>query len=1021
VNLAAWSIRNRTTVLVLTAVFFLGGINAFNNLARLEDPEFTIKEALVLTPYPGASAAEVEEEVSDKIEQAVQKLGQLKEVESKSDRGLSTVTVRIKDQYDKSALPQVWDEVRRKVNDVQGQLPPGAGPSIVNDDFGDVWGVFVAVYGDEYTYAEIKEYVKLLRRELLLVQDVAKIDFWGARTEAVYVVPNRDRMSQLGIYPQQVLGSLRDKNVVADAGRAEVGREFIAVDPTGTFKSVSDFEELLITGHGTGQQIYLRDVADVRRGYVDPQNQVLRYDGQVAIGLGISTVSGGNVVTMGEAVERRVRELLPQTPLGIEFGIISLQSEAVTTAIDGFLNSLLQAVGIVIVVLLVFMGLRSGLIIGFILALTILGTFIFMGPWNVALERISLGALIIALGMLVDNAIVVVDGMLVRIQGGQKPEDAASEVVSQTAMPLLGATAVAIMAFAAIGLSDDSTGEFCRSLFQVVLISLSLSWVTAMTVTPVLGVMFLKPPPQGSGAQAKQRDPYGGALYSGYRALLEGAIRMRWLTVLVVIALFGASLYGFRFVEQSFFPDSTRPQFMVDFWLPQGTHIDHTVATAGQVEAYLLGLDGVTHVTTLAGAGGMRFLLTYAPEKLNSAYAQFIVDVDDYREIDGLIEEVEAHLGDHFPEGLAYGKKFLLGPGSGGRIQIRFSGPDVNVLRGLAERTESILYEDGGAKGIRIDWGERVKVVRPVLADEEANRAGIERPDVALAIKTGFEGERVGVYRERDELLPIIWRAPAPERLDIASIRNLQIWSPAARQSIPLRQVVSGFETAFEDDMIWRLNRKRTITVHADPTSGPPSVLFGRIRPRVEAIELGPDYELQWWGEYRDSRRAQAGIAESIPFFLLAMVLIVIGLFNALRQPAVIWLCVPLALIGVTLGLLVTNQPFGFMALLGFMSLSGMLIKNAIVLIDEMELQKGQGKAIYDAIVDSGVSRLRPVAMAALTTALGLIPLLFDAFFIAMAVTIIFGLMVATVLTMVVVPVFYAIFFRVPSPSTSAA
>ncbi|MEE8240345.1 MAG: efflux RND transporter permease subunit, partial [Nitrospirales bacterium] len=460
--LADWSLRNRTTVLVLTVVMLVGGMRAYQNLARLEDPEFTIKNALVLTPYPGATAAEVEEEVSDKVELAVQQLGQLDWVESFSYRGFSRVQVQIKDQYDKSSLPQVWDELRRKVNDMQGSLPPGAGPSVVNDDFGDVWGVFYAVYAsnDEYSYAELKEYAKLLRRELLLEKDVAKMGFWGDRTEAVYVEPNRERMSQLGVHPGVITEKLRRKNVVADAGRVEVGTEFIAIDPTGTFTTVKQFENLLISGEGSESQIFLGDVASVRRGYVEPPIQVMRYDGHRAIGIGISTVKGGNAVVMGDAVKRRLDELKAQTPLGMDIAVVSHQGDAVTTAINGFMVSLVEAVAIVIGVLLLFMGLRSGLIIGFVLVLTICGTFIFMGPWNVALERVSLGALIIALGMLVDNAIVVVDGMLVKLQQGSSAEDAARDVVGQQAMPLLGATAVAIMAFGAIGLSDDGTGEY---------------------------------------------------------------------------------------------------------------------------------------------------------------------------------------------------------------------------------------------------------------------------------------------------------------------------------------------------------------------------------------------------------------------------------------------------------------------------------------------------------------------------------------------------------------------------------
>ncbi len=1014
-KIADYAIANRTTTLVLTAVLLFGGMSSFQGLARLEDPEFTIKEALVITPYPGATAAEVEEEVSDKIETAVQQLGQLKEVESKSDRGLSTVTVRIKDKYTKFALPQVWDELRRKVGDIQGQLPPGAGPSIVNDDYADVWGVFVAVYGPEYSYAELKEVTKFLRKELLLVDDVAKIDFWGTRSEAVYVEPGRERMSQLGIRPGSISEQLVGKNVAADSGRVEVGPDFVAIHPTGSVQKVSELENILLTGVRSGSQTYLKDIANIRRGYVEPQTNILRYDGNTAIGLGISTVAGGNVVIMGDAIAKRTRELLDQIPLGIEFGIISLQSEAVTIAIDGFLVSLYQAVAIVVAVLLLFMGVRSGLIIGFILAITISGTFIFMGPWNVALERISLGALIIALGMLVDNAIVVVDGILVRTQRGQDATEASREVVSQTAIPLLGATAVAIMAFGAIGLSEDSTGEFCKSLFQVVLISLGLSWVTAVTVTPVICILFLKPAAKQEGEE--QDDPYGGGLYRAYRGFLAASIRFRGLSVAVVLGLFAGSLWAFQYVDTSFFPDSTRPQYMMDFWLPQGTHINETLRQAAEAETYLHSLESTRHVTTLVGAGGMRFLLTYTPEKRNSAYAQFVIDVDDYTLIDGLIPEVERALMERHPDSLVFGRKFVLGPGSGGKIQARISGKSLNELRRLADETMAILHADGGAKSIRTDWRGRVRIDRPVIAEDEANAAGITRPDVALALKVAFEGERAGVYRDRDELLPIIMRAPQEERENISSQNAIQIWSPAAKRFVPLRQVVSRFDTRFEDESIWRLNRKRTITVHADAISGPASALFSRIRGKVEGLDYPPGFELEWWGESRDSAKGAAGIAASLPFFLLAMVLIVIVLFDSLRQPLVIFLTVPLALIGVTLGLLSTGQPFGFMATLGFLSLTGMLIKNAIVLIDEIEFQKRTGHDVYTAIMNSGVSRLRPVAMAALTTALGMIPLLMDAFFVSMAVTIIFGLVIATILTMIVVPVLYAIFFRAKLPN----
>jgi multidrug efflux pump subunit AcrB len=482
-----------------------------------------------------------------------------------------------------------------------------------------------------------------------------------------------------------------------------------------------------------------------------------------------------------------------------------------------------------------------------------------------------------------------------------------------------------------------------------------------------------------------------------------------------VLVVFATALWGFGFVKQSFFPPSTRTQFMVDVWLPQGTYIDDTAATATQIAAYISEMEGVTHVTQLIGQGGLRFLLTYQPEKQNSAYAQLLVDVEDASRIDSLLTRIETEVPESHPDVEVMAYKFQLGPGSIGKIQARFSGPAPELLRDLASRAEAILEEDGNAKGVRTDWRQRVMRIRPQVADLQANMNGITRRDIADVLLEAFEGRTVGVFRDGDLLLPIKLRAPEAQRADVESMRNLQIWSPAAGTMIPLRQVVSGFETDFEDAIVMRRDRKRTITVFADPITGPASEVFARVRPQIEAIPLPPGYTLEWGGEYEDSKNAQGPLLASLPVFILLMIVITIGLFDSLRQPLVIWFNVPLAVIGVTLGLLATGQPFGFMALLGFLSLIGMLIKNAIVLVDEINAQSAEGRPLLEAIVGSGTSRLRPVAMAASTTALGMIPLLFDAFFVAMAVTIIGGLLVATVLTMVVLPVFYTIVFRAPS------
>ena len=1006
-NFADYWIQHRVVTLVLAIVTIGGGTLAFQGMSRLEDPEFTIKDALVVTPYPGATAREVEEEVSDTIELAVQKLGQLKEVESRSTRGLSTVTVSVQDKYDKDGLPQVWDEVRRKVSDAQGSLPPGAGPSLVIDDYGDVYGVFVAIYGNEYSYAEIKEVTDLLRRELTLVQDVAKIETYGERQEAVYIELSRDRISQLGITPASIADKLRKKNFVSDSGHVEVGPEFIVIQPSGGVDSVADLGDVLIGG-GSTSQIYLRDIGHVRRGYVEPQGTLIRYDGNAAIGLGISTVSGGNVVVMGEALQRRLDELQEQIPLGIEAGIVSMQSTSVVKAIDGFVLSLVEAVVIVVVVLLIFMGLRSGLLIGFVLVQTILASFLFLQPMGVALERISLGALIIALGMLVDNAIVIVDGTLVKLQQGLDPEKAAKDTVAQSAIPLLGATIIAILAFAAIGTSDDSTGEFCRSLYQVVLVSLLMSWVTAVTLTPLLCVMFLKVP-EGGG----ETDPYGSRFYRSFKGLLRACIARRWVSVSAVVSIFALAVYGFGMIDSSFFPPSTRPQFTVDVWLPAGTSIEETLKQVEGIEDYLKAQPEVTHVSSLVGQGGLRFLLTYTPEKLNSAYAQLLVDVDDPEVLGELMPRIDAHLAEAFPDALTYAARFQLGPGSTGKVQARFSGPDIEELRDLAVQTMDLFGQDPDAKSIRTDWQNKVKRIAPIIADQSADANGIQRPDVARVMLAAFQGETIGLYREKDLMLPIIMRAPEEERKNVSSMRDLQIYSPVAGAMIPLRQVVSSFSTLFEDDIIVRKDRVRTITIYCDPIVGQPSNLFARLRPKVEALALPPGYSLEWGGEYEDSGNARDALVGSVPLFVLLMVLITVGLFNSLKQPLVIWLNVPLALIGVTAGLLLTGQPFGFMSILGFLSLMGMLIKNAIVLVDQINLELADGKAELAAIIDSCASRLRPVAMAAATTALGMIPLVTDAFFSAMAVTIIFGLIFATVLTMVILPVFYSIVFNV--------
>lgn len=999
-NLAEFSIRKSTVTWFFTLLIVLGGVWAYTGLGKLEDPAFTIKTAVIITPYPGASPLEVENEVTAHIESAAQKLGETDKVRSLSREGLSMVYVDIKPVYTARELPQIWDELRRKVADVQSSLPPGAGPSRVNDDYGDVFGVYYALTGDGYTYRELEDHADFLRRELLLVEGVANVEIAGIQPETIFLEVDRSRMARLGIGTGEIFGLLQAQNAVAGAGSAEVGPERIRISPTGYFSSVDSLSNLLLRG-GDGRSIRLGDLAEITRGYMDPPMSAMRYNGKPALGIGISNVEGGNVIRIGEAVHKRITELESRTPLGMELGLIYYQPDTVADSIRDFVTNLLEALAIVIGILLVFMGFRSGLLIGFILLLTILATFVAMKILGIDLHSISLGALIIALGMLVDNAIVVADGILVRMQEGQDGRRAAVEVVKQTQAPLLGATIIAAIAFAPIGLSPDSTGEFCRSLFQVVGISLLLSWVLAVTVTPLAGVAILK----GNTAE-EASDPYGSRFYRNYRAFLSFCLARRKLVLAAVAAMTLASFAGFGFVDKSFFPASSTPMFTVDFWTEQGTDIEATLAEAGAMEEFLTAQPETESVASYAGEGALRFILTYTPGDPAANFGHLVVTARDSEGAEVLKEKLAQFVAGNQPHLDPRIRSFAKGTGGGAKVQVRFLGKDPSALRRAAEEAAAVYASDPDSVNIRNNWGRRTKVIRPELTDS-VQLLGLSRLDMANALKMAFSGVNAGLYREGEKLLPIVARLPKQERGSVESLEDTQVWSDLTRRYIPLSQFLAGIDTVAEDSLIYRINRMKAITVECDSGSGRPGALFERIRPAIEGVGLPPGVEMEWGGEYENSMKAREGLMGMIPLGFLAIVVILVILFNGFRQPVIILLCLPLSVMGLTAGLLITGKSFDFMALLGFLSLAGMLIKNAIVLIDQIDLEMGEGKPALEAITDSGVSRVRPVMMASLTTVLGMIPLYFDVLFTAMAVTIMFGLTFATVLILLVVPVLY--------------
>ncbi|MGF1685507.1 efflux RND transporter permease subunit [Photobacterium japonica] len=1010
-DIARYTIAKRTSVWVLIALILLGGYISYLKLGRFEDPEFVIRQAVINTPYSGATAQEVSDEVTDVIEGAVQSLQELKEVKSVSKQGMSEVTVEIKLEFASSSadLQQVWDKLRRKITDAQRMLPPGAGPSIVNDDFSDVYALFFAVTGDGFTDKQLQDYVDSLRRELVLVPGVAKTATLAEQQETIFVEISSERLAKFGLSAENVFQVLQKQNMVTVAGSIETDAMRIPVIPSASIHSFTDLKNLQV---GVGQNntvLRLGDIANVTRGYQEPSSMLMRYNGERAIGFGISNVTGGNVVDMGDAVKVRIAELEGQRPLGMELHVISMQSDSVRDSVTNFIDNLIAAVVIVFIVLLLFMGLRSGVIIGFVLLLTVAGTLCIMLIEDIAMQRISLGALIIALGMLVDNAIVVTDGILVRLQNNPDEDRnvIVSDVVNATKWPLLGGTVVGICAFSAIGLSPSDMGEYAGSLFWVILYSMLLSWVFAVTVTPMLCFDFLK-------VKARSADQKPGRMVTMYKALLTWVLTHRVVSSLLLVAMLAGAVYGVRFVPPGFMPESQRAQFVVDVYLPQGSDIKRTEQVVASIEQDVKAKEGITNISSFIGGGGLRFMLTYAPEARNPSYGQLLIDIDDYTKIGPLLVALQGELDAKYPDASIKVWKFMLGRGGGKKIEAGFKGPDSRVLRQLAEQAKAIMNNDDGLIAVQDDWRQQVPVLRPVYSAQEAQRFGLTTQEINQAIAQTLSGRRVGVYREGDNLIPIVVRAPENERDHQRAIENTEVYSQNVGGFIAVSQLVDSVDVVWQDAILRRIDRMPTILVQADPAPGVLTAdAFNRLRPQIEAIDLPPGYELIWYGEYKASKDANEGLVISAPYGFAAMILSVIFMFNALRQPLVIWLTTPFALVGVTIGLVIFQTPFEFMAILGFLSLIGMMVKNAIVLVDQADIEIKDGLSPYQAIIAAALGRARPVLLGAFTTILGVAPLLVDPFFKSMAVTIMFGLLFATILTLVVIPLFYAMFFRV--------
>jgi multidrug efflux pump len=1009
-NLSAWALRHRSMVLYLIVVFAVLGTLGYRALGQSEDPPFTFKVMVVRTLWPGATASEVEQQVTDRIERKLQEAPHVDFVRSYSRPGESMVFFQIKDSAPAATVPETWYQVRKKIGDMRGTLPPGVVGPFFNDEFGDTYTNIYAVTGDGFSYAQLKDYADRIRRELLLVPSVAKVDFLGEQEEKIHVEISNTRLATLGVDPQLVFQTLQAQNAMAPSGVFHTDSDRIHVRTSGVLDSVEAIRDLSI--RAGGRIFRLGDIAEVKRGYVDPPQQRIRWMGEEAVGIGVTMAQGGDVIGLGHALDDAVARIRGQLPVGVEVGQVTSMPQAVSRSIREFIRSLAEAVGIVLVVSLLTLGLRTGLVVAVSIPLVLAATFLFMWLFDIGLHKISLGALILSLGLLVDDAIIAVEMMVVKMEQGFDRFSAASFAYTATAFPMLTGTLVTVAGFLPIALAKSSTGEYTRSIFQVSAIALIVSWFAAVIVIPYLGYRLLprfERRPAGVG-----HDVYDTAVYRRFRALVEACVRHRWLVLAVTLALFAASLWGFRFVAQQFFPSSNRPELLVDLRLPEGSSFAATFAEVRRLEAIVARDPGVQTYVSYVGSGSPRFYLPLDQQLQQSNFAQLVLLTRSNAER----EQVRLRLVELFEKDFVglRGRVSRLenGPPVGFPVQIRVSGDDVPTLRRIAEQVAAVMRSDPGATNVQFDWEEPSKVIRLEIDQEKARVFGISSQELAGLLNNSLSGFTVTTYRERDKLVEVILRGAADERAKLSFLRDLAIPTRSGK-AVPITQLAR-IHYGLEPGVIWRYNRLPTITVRADTVGRAqgPDVTHRVDRALADvraALPLG--YRIEVAGSVEQAGKGQRSIAAGVPLLVLSVLTLLMIQLQSFSRTIMVVLTAPLGLIGVTAALLAFGMPFGFVAMLGTVALSGIIMRNSVILVDQIDRDIEAGVPAREAIVGATVRRSRPIALTAAAAVLALIPLTRSDFFGPMAVAMMGGLVIATVLTLVFLPALYAAWFRV--------
>lgn len=1014
-NIADWCLRNSRTTLVILAMLTFGGVLTYQRLPKGENPDFTVRTAVVRTMFPGASPQKVEELVTSKIEEKIRELGDVEDIVSQSLAGQSLITVILYESTPKQKVRPIWEQLRYKVEEAAAELPDGAQPPMVIDDKGDVFGMVIALRGDGYTFRELKDRADDIKDELLRLPNIAKVELFGAQEERVFVEYRNATFAERGVSPFLLQQAIQSQNRIVSSGSATVGSERVQLESSGGYNSVEDIGRTSIQYTGQPQAVELRDIADVRRGFVDPPSPMARVNGESAIVIAIHMSKTGNVIDVGADVDRRVREIGAALPIGLDLDVVMWEPRFVSRKVNDFMINLLEAFGFVFIVMLITTGLRTGLIASSLIPLAILICFSCMPIFNIGIQQISLASLIIALGIMVDNGVVVSENILVRLTKGEDRREAAVSAVRELWKPLLAASLTTIWAFLPIGAAKSNVGEFCLSLYQVITITLLASWLVSITIVPMLCSWFIKVEVKGQS--------YDGPFYRAYRGILLFSLRQRALFVIltIIVTLGGGVLFGS--VKQMFFPPNEREITLVDFWLPYGTDIETTSQRAAEFEKFLLAQEETERVTAYVGNGGPMWNLSFSPEEYNPNYAFILVELKGGKEgiqkVDGLIAKGRKYLEDHLPSGRISLKKLENGPAVGDAIQVRLSGDRMDELYRLRNEIEKIVADTPGVINPRDDWGEWTKKLDIEINQDKVKRAGLTSDDVAQSLQTQFSGLPAGDYREGDEIIPIMIRSDEAGRSDISRLEGMNVYSTRTGGSVPLLQVARP-ELTWQPANIRRRNTKRTMTLKAGLLPGHFATdALAIIQPRINELMASDKwiagYRVEYGGEQENSAKAQASIAAGMPLAMGLLFLTLVSMFNSIRRPIIIGLTIPPMIFGIASGLLITDAAFGFMALLGMLSLMGIVVNNAIMMIDSIENLRDRGMEAANAIVASGLSRMRPILTTATTTVIGLIPLSLQGgeMWRPMANLLIFGLSFATLLTLVLCPVLYSLFYRV--------